>query len=433
MIGATALLIAMLHCVYYFILVPLFAHQGYVIDERSLFLIAISFAIAVLVVLTLPVTIKLPSQLFAWIMFILVVCPVLVVATYTASWYTGSGRLYLLMVVFSAALMGNIWRFHNVTFGTSLKRITEVQGISIVVTITIIGGVFLFVLFGARGIPGIFDVYETRLGMRETLTDNSLGAGYIMRFLGNIANPFLIGYGLLLRKPLVLVVGLSCQLYLFTLDGTKHSLFAVLMIAGIVGLLASKKGSISGLYLLAGACLMVFASVATDYMLDNGFGTFVQLFVRRMFFVPGHLSIVYHEFFDGGPYFLWGGRFGADNEYAGFPSPGFIVGLYHFGGTEANANANLLADGFAQFGLLGVILSLCGALVVLWTWDALCAGDSAWVALILICIPAYAATNTGLFSLLGTHGLISGALLLALLRSVRFSDPWGSWAASERT
>jgi hypothetical protein len=106
-------------------------------------------------------------------------------------------------------------------------------------------------------------------------------------------------------------------------------------------------------------------------------------------------------------------------------NPPQLIGDVYFGSHEMSANANIWADGFANFGFIGILgVSLVLGLV-LFLYDSLAARIEFPVACVLLVIPAITLANSALLTCLLTHGL-GFALLVALFIPQR-SEPLSGW------
>src|SRR5262249_52375715 len=95
------------------------------------------------------------------------------------------------------------------------------------------------------------------------------------------------------------------------------------------------------------------------------------------------------------------------------------IGLAYFGSADVDANANFWAEGFADFGIPGIVgFTLLVALLV-WIYDSIFAVHSLELGALMTAMPALNLSNTAPTTVLFTHGGLATALLLYL-------SPWKS-------
>jgi hypothetical protein len=143
-----------------------------------------------------------------------------------------------------------------------------------------------------------------------------------------------------------------------------------------------------------------------------------SLFIRRVFFVPAHLTFVYYEFFSSRDFVYWSSSFTSwFIEYKYEMSTSREIGAYL--GTSANANNSFLSTGYMHAGIPGIILYgvLVGLLFRL--IDSLSSkGIPLWLAIASVIVPSQSLlTSVDLPTALLTHGFGTSIVILLLLRS----------------
>jgi hypothetical protein len=138
--------------------------------------------------------------------------------------------------------------------------------------------------------------------------------------------------------------------------------------------------------------------------------------------VPGHLTGVYHEFFSSNGFFYWGGFGGYDNIYRGYVSPGFLLGDAVYNNPDGNVNANFIADAFANFGHVGVLVTSLLLVLYFIFFDSIARDKPLIFSLMMITIPCVALLNTGFFSSLFSHGLIMSIFCVYLVPKSLFDN-----------
>jgi hypothetical protein len=140
-----------------------------------------------------------------------------------------------------------------------------------------------------------------------------------------------------------------------------------------------------------------------------------SLFIRRLALSPGMNTYLYYEYFVDRPkvhleYGLLSGVL-----YNPYPqAPARLLGRAYFT-VETSVNANLWADGYANFGFYGLaFFTLClGALFVV--VDGITRGRDVRLSALVMVGPGFSLVNSALFTAFLTHGLWLAVLLLAVM------------------
>jgi hypothetical protein len=80
-----------------------------------------------------------------------------------------------------------------------------------------------------------------------------------------------------------------------------------------------------------------------------------------------------------------------------------------------NADANIWADGFANFGYLGMLGATLALGAWLWLVDSSGRNRNARLIMLMVGVPGFVLANCGLLTSLGNHGLGFTLLLIYLL------------------
>jgi hypothetical protein len=141
---------------------------------------------------------------------------------------------------------------------------------------------------------------------------------------------------------------------------------------------------------------------------------------RRFILTPGMMLALYVAFFDDHPKALLGySVLSPWVEYEYQASPAKVVGEWV--GSGASMNANLFADGFANFGWFGMFGAAVVLLVYLRVLDRVCHGLPVAVSALVMVMPAITISNSSILTAMLSHGLVVAVALLALAPRV----DWG--------
>lgn len=414
-VAFTACLAVLLPWLYATYTTVTYAYMGYEYHYRA-FNWLIGLSLSLFVASVLPLKVDRPGTVFLWIMFVLAFVPTQMLSSVSLKMAEDQVLVLQMAVLlgFSALLLANatpplqlrmgfgVWRQYAVYFGF------------------ISAGCYLLLIasFGLpSAVPSFTDVYDVRLEHREQLASGNPIISYVWSWAGKVVNPLIIAFGVINRKHVLVAAGVAGQLYLYALNGSKSALLSFLLIVTVV-ILVRLMSQRFALAVTGGAVLLIGLSKLLDYLLVTEW--FTALFGQRLLIVPGILTGFYFEFFDSRPKGLWAYSFlGGLFDYPYDRDPSFLIGTYYYGNELQRANANLWADGFANAGVLGVLLVSALAGVVVWLFNSIARGRSLLVLSVLAGLAAFNLASASLFSSLLTHGiaLSLGAALLMPYRS----------------
>ena len=259
--------------------------------------------------------------------------------------------------------------------------------------------------------PGLASVYDTRADFRAVVGGSSAAAGYIVPWAGNAINPLLMALGVARRRAELVALGIVGQLLIYSVTGFKSILFSVALVP-LVYLAISVASRVFGLLAAVAAPVILACGVIAT----STWGSIWPLAITaRLFATPGQVGFYYYEYFsDHQPYGLSQSflRWAVASPYS--EDVPFVVGSAYFA-EGTNANGNIWADAFANFGFAGIV---CFTLVLglfLWIADGLAQGRDARVAGPMFAIAGLSLANAALFTTILTLGLALGCVLIALM------------------
>jgi len=235
--------------------------------------------------------------------------------------------------------------------------------------------------------------------------------GYLFNWLAYVANSFFAVWAVKNKKWWLLLSVILSQSIIFFATGNKIFLFSLFLVLGLY-FIARRKNVISLMF--GGFSLVVFLGIAVYYVMGSEWVYF--LFTRRFMMVPAQLSYLYYDFFSANP-FLFLSEHGVVKSlfhYSYDMSPGHLIAKTYFNRPETNAVNGIYADGFMNFGFLGMALWGCVLSFLLIVVDALSRGKSFCFCFALMAMPAVVFTESGLLTVMLTHGFLFALLLLYL-------------------
>lgn len=410
---------------YVHVISPHFAYIGYTAREVPLRALLTAIFLAVVPSVWMPSSLGRPSHIVHWILYLLVFVPSLIVPLYALNFEIARYLLLWASLLMALAAL----RIMSILPLLSLPRVSMTSSSfwTLVALLSCTSYIWIIFVFGLQfNIVALTEVYDLRAEYRAELAAGSGMVAYAIGWQANILNPLLISYGMIKKKLLLVFTGILGQLFIFSITGFKGVLFsAFLLFALWIALRLSRGGRYIGLSMLGGATSVIMVACVLDSLRGTIF--FSSLFIRRLIDTPGLLTGFYFEFFSEQPKALLGHSIlGPFVDYPYSASPPFIIGTLYFGNPETSANANVWADGFANFGYLGFFMFTLLLGMVLWVFDSLSRGVDYRLACLLLGVPAITLSNTALLTSLLTHGIGLALLLMYLLpRKLRVAIPEG--------
>ena len=179
---------------------------------------------------------------------------------------------------------------------------------------------------------------------------------YFYSVYGAILIPFGAMYSGLTGRYFSLFLSLIAATVSFGAFGGKGVFFSPLL-ALILTKMFPKNLSRLVVYLMYGV-LILFALCIIETII---YGTYyLTLYVfRRMFYVPAYLSYLYFDYFSVNDYYYMSdsifGSFFSSGEGQSLSKPR-LIGQVYFGRDEVNANVNMWASAYGDFGYTGMLI-----------------------------------------------------------------------------
>ncbi len=243
----------------------------------------------------------------------------------------------------------------------------------------------------------LFDVYDLRTEAREF--DRGVFLTYAFGACRSLV-PALTALFLVQKRWGVAAFLTLVALLMFSVDGMKSSIFAIFAVYAVFILARNRdlKKYVYGFAALGALCLMLGVLFQERTIIDS--------VLRRTLYLPTYLGYGYFDFFSNHELDLYRqgflGRLGFSSPYS--EGIAVIIGeQYYIGG---NANSGLLADAFANFGMLGVIAIPFAVVVILRILEACSTGVSNVIVDSCALIIAYRMVNSFLPTILLTHGVL---------------------------
>ncbi len=400
-----------LHWIYATQVAPDFDYMGYHYEDPDPLTAVVTVAIAIGVAYALPRFMDRASSIVLWVLYTVAVAPSILMAPYT-SYVSDATAIQVglaIGAVYAIVALAQSPRPKPLTIRVSARTLWIVLALLSVLTYSL-----LHVAYGLRlSFLPVLDVYDVRAEFADELRGVA-ALGYLVTTQANVVNPLIAALGAVRRNWGLVFVAIAAQLVLYSTTGYKHILFSILAWAVMVAVLRVRGEATRGSLLLWGATGVMLVSALVDTLLSTNLAT--SLFSRRFILTPGLFTSVYVSFFSENPKANLGYSVLAPVvDYPYEANPPQIIGEWLAGKPGMSANANLFADGFANFGLVGVVGAGAILLVYLRVLDRASAGLPIALVAVVVVIPAVALSNSSILTSMLSHGLVAALVLLALV------------------
>lgn len=233
--------------------------------------------------------------------------------------------------------------------------------------------------------------------------------GYLNNWTFKIFSIIILAWAISKKKFFSIFFSIALIILQFGFSGHKSSLTGLFLVPFFYVMYKqkdSKKLIIIGFIFLLVFNLLLARS--EDNML------WVSILIRRMFFTPANLNNVYFEFFDNNPFYYWSNSsFQVFNLNLNYDiSLSFVIGRY-LGDYTLGANTGFIASGYAQAGLVGIILYTTIVIFLMNVINTIAKRRELYIVMSLLIMPlSVLYTSSDLPTSFITHGVLLGTLLL---------------------
>ncbi|EOQ11115.1 hypothetical protein [Bacillus cereus] len=407
------LYIVVINLGYIYFVSPSYAYLGYTFSPPPMTALIIATILILVVAMCASISVQAPSDFIFWFLFSILYIPIMYIPLYSVlSIQLGKLTVYPVYITITLSMLGLIW----------IKKIPSINinifYISNKAFFTIFFALYFSILtvivrkFGFHfNLVGLDEVYELRYSYREV---KDIFSTYAITWMTKCLGPTLLTLGFFKKKVSFVFLGLFSQIMVYSISGHKSVLFSTLLLI-VLFFCLKKTGENFSLKFIGTitAGLLLFICIDVVYSSD----ILTSLFLRRFIVTPGLLLGMYYEFFSFHPKALYAYSIFRDfleNPYA--TPPAFTIGLTYFGDENVSANANLWADGFANFGIMGIcmvsilligIAYICNCIMLKF--------KNVSMICLIIAMPIWALTDTSLLTTITTHGLLINILILYFL------------------
>lgn len=222
-------------------------------------------------------------------------------------------------------------------------------------------------------------------------------------------NSILIAYFIRKKKWIWTLTTIVIQILNFSIDGLKSTLFLLLFAVIINMLPIMSNHKLNRFALLGFSGISIISPII--YKLFNNILP-ISLFARRMLLIPVRISSNYFDFFSQNTPDYFRQSF---LRLLGFKSPYPPISYYIsevYEKSTSNSNNGLIADAMTNLGYIGIIIFPIMIFIVLKILDKSAKGLDSRIYLTVALYTALVMTNSFLFRVLFTHGLIIVIIIL---------------------
>lgn len=416
MAGALAFT-AVFHLAYVWYLWPTFGYFGFRYYPPSFALTCLAYGLAAIPAQWMPIRLARGSHLIYWILYLTVFVPSMVVSVIVDPL---PGWPKMLMLV--AFLVG----FRIVTLSDRLPLIFQRRSllphetVALAVLIATVG-IALYLVFLPNVSLRLVSFNPEEHYKQRSMNTVGLIAGYFSFWLPNVLNPFLLTYGLVMKRWFYFLTGSIGQIFAYSFAATKGSVLSIGIYIAVYWFIRKGSRRFGSSMVWSATLLMGAALLVSILQRDGPWSFFPSIVLMRTFGVPGLLTSQYDEFFKQHPY-TYLSHMNIMNAFVNYPysRPLPIEVGYFYYGTDTSANAHLWAqDGIAAFGTPGILLisGLCA--IVLWMLDSASSRHDLLFTATALTFVSIELANSSLSTSLVSGGIFFYMTVFVLMRPLR--------------
>ena len=366
----------------------------------------VAIILAALPVLWIPETLNRPSAWLYWGLFLLGAVPACIVTSLAIG---VRAVPYLIAIITTMAIVGMTYMIPLPSLNRNILPAWVVWSGIVVFAIGLLTYVQITIGLPYDGNVNI-GIYSTREQYRAALAPlsalESRFTQYAVNWLYLVVAPVIMAAGILRRRVLPIVAALFCYATVFLQTGYKTALFApaaILVLYIVLVLVPRCWAEISALGITAGLAMSTVIHALTGILSPISF-------FRRMIILPGLLTAQYFDFFSQAAHpfthfteRIWGFPFGAspyDQTVA------FLIGATYYDDPGMHANANLWAEGFGSWGILGMFFFSFILIFGFYCYDAASSGVNRRLAVLATAPLIINLSNSDTISFMITNGFL---------------------------
>lgn len=397
------------------IVAPLFSYMGYDYQPAGLKIMVTSFFIALLPVIWMPMRLVRPSIGTLHLLYFLLYVPACIIPPCVLDRSFHFFLTYQLGILLSFAILCVPHRLPLIAIRLPAQSAVVYWKAVLILLI----GFNLFILrhFGFTiSFHSLTRVYEVRQEFISSLAEASFFLPYAVFWQQKVLAPLAIIRGLQTRSVEWAAMGVFSELVVYSVTGLKGAVCLPVFLLAFYLLLTLSRRRLFLAMSLSLLGVVICASLFDLWRDLPGHAFFSNILVRRNFHTPGLLTAYYYDFFSDNPK-AWLGHsiLRSVVQYPYAVNPPDLIGMNYFRFAHVSANANFWSDGFANFGMPGMVLASLLLSLVLYCFDSFATRIELRQATLLLIAPAMCLTDSGLLVTMCSHGLSLSLLLVFLM------------------
>jgi hypothetical protein len=408
-VGCT-LYIAIFVVLYEKLIVPVWGYEGFhsrTTVERA----AIGWILAALPSLWVPAKLERPSQVVYWLLYLLVLVPSCLVPIYALDDQSSGPLLLAACLVSAFAIIGMIYRLPLIPLPRMQVESFEYK--AVLILLSTISYALIVSSFGLQFHYVSFDdTYSVRAQFANTIGQAPTVVAYAIGWQAWVINPLVMAVGLRSRRMSWVVTGAVGEFAIYSITAFRSMFFSIALLLYLLWAMRSHKAFGSrlismwtALFAGAGALQLIGYSIIPESLVGV-----------RMTALPGLLTGYYYEFFSSHPKAHLGHSiFKSFIDYPYAVEPPYIIGSIYFHSPSNDANANVWADAYANFGYGGIVCFTLLLAALLWLYDSMAVDCDKRLAALAMALPAFSLANGALLTSLLSNGMALAMLLVYLM------------------
>lgn len=376
------------------------------------------FASLVILIFVFFYVYKLKSNSYSKLIVYILVLINFVPSVITFCFMPISFKYLVLLVTYWGMFIFFIHLFNKIHMKTS-DKIVKSNMINVYLVLLLELVVVFVVLFRYTGFNLDFnDVYV----LRENYFQSNVPLILAYLFAAfKVINPLLFIYFYIKKNRFACFISLAVQILAFLSDGSKSTLFSIL-IAYIVVEYVKRKKTTNFLendnlkfYLLLGLASINVIGFLEYILFDSS--VLYTYFIRRLFFIPSLLNQCYFDFFSNNVFDLFRQSFLGK---LGFISPydmqiQKIISFVYFNTPNMLANNGLFSDAYMNLGPIGTIIMPFLLSFALRMLDHCAKGINPFYLITILISVSYVFLSSSFFTVLLTHGYLLLCIILSVI------------------
>jgi hypothetical protein len=404
--------VATLHIVYATWIAPAFAYAYFVYYEPSLGDWALATCLIAVFTLALPASLSRPNRLASWWLFLTLTVPVTIVPIYQPGDVPLRTWMFAGLAGIVTTLFGRLDRLPRLRLPR--MSLSERAFVGVLLTFSAVVLVWALVVLPLHfNLVWLTDVQGQRAVFSKAITGTSGAFKYALSWQMFAVFPAILTLGLDRSRPYLIALGGSGEVAMYGLAGYKQALLSLIFVPAIYFILRRPRWRAKpGLWLGGALTTVAWAAVVLDKLTDSI--DFTSVFVRRAILLVGVYTQQYLAFFSAhGPDFFSHSALAGivQSHYDAQPSVLIARAFYH---ESFSANANFLADGYANLWYPGMVVMACIVGGLLYLTNSFADEATLAPAGAMLILPLTSLANSAGFATITTHGLGVAVLLILL-------------------